>query len=322
MALEADDSMINQIASSDEVSYVEADTIVKISKLVQQDSGATEGLARISHAAVGASGYVFDDSSGEGITVYVVDTGVKATHSEFNGRATLGANFVGDNINDDKNGHGSHVSGTIAGTNFGVAKKATIVGVKVLGSDGSGENSAVIDGLQFVRNDAAGKRAVMNMSLGGARSNALNAAVNQLAADGVVPVVAAGNENQDTANTSPGSATGAITVGAIDASTDAKASFSNFGAGVDIHAPGVDILSVGITSNTATDVLSGTSMASPHVAGLAAYLMGEDATLTTPAQVKAKMIEFASLTGAKVTGLSAAKNGNTTTLIAYNGSGQ
>lgn len=318
MTLDADDATINDIAKDPKVAYVEGDMIVRASVLVEQNQ-ATPGLGRISHAAAGANNYVFDDSAGQGITVYVVDTGVKTTHAEFGGRATLGFNAV-DQVQDDGNGHGSHVSGTVGGNTFGVAKNANIVGVKVLGADGSGSNTGVIDGINFVAKDAQGKRAVMNMSLGGPKSDAVNAAVNALSRQGVVPVVAAGNEAQDTARTSPGSAAGAITVGAASAA-DAIASFSNFGKDVDIFSTGVRVLSVGITSNTATNTLSGTSMASPHVAGLVAVMMSQDPNLKTRDQVMAKMIQFAQLTGAKVTGITPAM-GNTTTLIAYNGSGQ
>lgn len=320
MTLDADDATINSISDSPEVAWVEANTVVKATVLVEQKN-ATAGLARISHAsaASGATNYVFDDTAGQGITVYVVDTGVKTTHSEFGGRATIGANAI-DNINDDGNGHGSHVSGTVAGSTFGVAKSATIVGVKVLGADGSGSNAGVLEGLQFVATDAKGKRAVMNMSLGGPKSAAVNAAVKQIAAQGVVPVVAAGNESADTAGTSPGSSPDAITVGAAD-TRDRIAPFSNFGPDVDIFSEGVQVLSVGITSDTATDTLSGTSMASPHVAGLAAALMSQDPNLNGKDAVLAKMVQLSGLTQAKVSGITPAM-GQTTTLIAYNGSGQ
>lgn len=156
------------------------------------------------------------------------------------------------------------MSGTIAGATFGVAKKANLIGVKVLGADGGGSNAGVLAGLQFVADDAAAQgragKAVMNMSLGGPKSKAINSAVEAIAKAGVVPVVAAGNEAQDAANDSPASAPNAITVGAIDQTDDTIASFSNFGAGVDIFAPGVDVQSVGIKSNNDSEVLSGTSM--------------------------------------------------------------
>ncbi|KEY68356.1 hypothetical protein S7711_01134 [Stachybotrys chartarum IBT 7711] len=316
MALDADDDMANEIYNSAEVAYIEADTRVSLNAALAQ-TNAPPGLNRLSHAEAGQANYIFDTTAGAGITAYVVDTGVKVTHTEFEGRATLGANFI-DQVDDDQNGHGSHVAGTIAGATFGVAKAANIVGVKVLGADGSGSNSGVLQGMQFVIQDVQQKnlagKAVMNMSLGGARSDAINRAVEAMFNAGIVPVVAAGNEAQDTANTSPGSAANAITVGAIDASNDQRASFSNFGAAVDIFAPGVDVLSVGITSDTATDTLSGTSMASPHVAGLAAYLMSLQG-ITSPMEVTSLIKNLAASTGAQV------KNNapGTSNLIANNG---
>lgn len=216
--------------------------------------------------------------------------------------------------NTDENGHGSHVSGTIAGAKFGVAKRAKLVAVKVLGANGSGSNSGVLAGMNFVAANATAGRAVMNMSLGGPRSTALNQAVAAVARAGIVPVVAAGNSNQDTATTSPGSAPEAITVGAIDQATDQKATFSNFGAGVDVFAPGVRVQSVGIADDRATNVLSGTSMAAPHVAGLAAYLMRLE-RLTTADAVSDRIKALAGATGASVKNNAA----GTTNLIANNG---
>lgn len=322
MAFEADDFMVMDIGSAEEVDYVEANVRVKAFAL-QQQMNAPTGLVRLSHAKVATAGnassqgYVFDDQAGEGITAYIVDTGVKASHSEFQGRATLAANFVND-VDDDENGHGSHVAGTIGGATFGVAKKATLVGVKVLDAQGGGSNAGVLQGLQFVADDAAKKnlkgKAVMNMSLGGSKSRAINAAVAQIVAAGVVACVAAGNENQDAANVSPASAPEAITVGAIDQTNDAKASFSNFGADVDIFGPGVKVDSVGIKSDTDTASLSGTSMASPHIAGLAAYLMGVE-KITTVQGVRDRITELAGTTGAQVL-----KNTRgTTNAIANNG---
>ncbi|KAF8848994.1 putative subtilisin-like protease, partial [Acephala macrosclerotiorum] len=317
-ALEVDDGMINDIASSSMVNFVEADTYVKNVALVSQSSTtAPSGLRRISHSEGLGSGYVFDNSSGSGIVAYVVDTGIMLTHSEFAGRAVWGANFVNTN-NTDENGHGSHVSGTIGGTTYGVAKSVSLVAVKVLDADGTGTNSGVISGLQFVAQNATTRglsgKAVTNISIGGSKSTALNNAIAAVTRAGVTVVCAAGNENVDASNTSPASAASAITVGAIDATTDAKASFSNFGAVVDIWAPGVKVQSVGITSNTASTILSGTSMASPHVAGLAAYLMSLE-SLSNPAAVTARILQLAGTTGANVTGVRT----GTTTLIAYNG---
>ncbi|TDZ13392.1 Alkaline protease 1 [Colletotrichum spinosum] len=316
MTMEADDTMIMSVMSADEVAYVEQDAKVKLSATVSQ-TNAPPGLVRLSHAAAGEVGYVFDQSGGDGITAYVVDTGILTSHSEFEGRATMGANFV-NNVDTDENGHGSHVAGTIGGRTFGVSKSVNLVGVKVLDGDGAGSNSGVLEGMQFIIDDVQKKnltgKAVMNMSLGGSASQAVNRAIQALNNAGVVPVVAAGNENQDAANTSPASAPNAITVGAIDARNDRKASFSNFGNVVDIFAPGVNILSVGIASNTATNTLSGTSMASPHVAGLAAYLMGLE-NLNTVKGVTDRMLALAEASGASVQRNTA----GTTNLIANNG---
>ncbi|KAK1753428.1 subtilisin-like protease 6 [Echria macrotheca] len=318
-ALEADDRTITEIFTSNEVAYIEQDTYVNTNAPLTQGS-ATTGLARISHAQVGADrNYVFDSSSGQGITAFVVDTGILITHNEFEGRAVWGENFVND-VDTDENGHGSHVAGTIGGKTFGVAKNVELVAVKVLDARGSGTNSGVIAGINWVASNATarglGGKAVMNMSLGGSKSDALNSAIRAIARAGVVPVVAAGNENQDTANTSPGSEKAAITVGAIDQRTDDRADFSNFGPLVDIFAPGVDVLSVGIRNNSDTRTLSGTSMASPHIAGLAAYLMAFE-KITTPDAVSNRIKQLAGATRARVGNLSG--KGNTTTLIANNG---
>ncbi|KAI0421825.1 subtilase [Xylaria grammica] len=301
-AMESDDVMAAEINAMDMVSYIEANQYVNISALVAQ-ANAPPGLVRLSHAKAGADSYVFDDSAGEGITAYVVDTGILTTHEEFQGRATLEFNAIEGSADTDENGHGSHVSGTIGGATFGVAKNVKLIGVKVLDADGGGTNADVLDGLNFVESDVGTKnlkgKAVMNMSLGGGQSRAINNAIAAIAAAGVVPVVAAGNEAQDAANTSPASAPEAITVGALDATNDQRASFSNFGDVVDIYGPGVDVLSVGIKNDSDQETLSGTSMASPHVAGLAAYLMSLEG-LTTADAVSDRMKELAAATGASV----------------------
>lgn len=196
MVLDADDLMINDIFNSDEVEYVEADTKVSSSVTIAQ-TNAPDGLIRLSHAAVGGDSYRFDPSAGAGITAYVVDTGILTTHIEFEGRATFGANFV-NTVDTDENGHGSHVAGTIGGATVGVAKSVNLVAVKVLDANGSGSNSGVLNGMQFVIDDVQAKgitgKAVMNMSLGGSFSAAINRAIQALQNAGVVSVVAAGNE--------------------------------------------------------------------------------------------------------------------------------
>ncbi|KFH44853.1 Alkaline protease-like protein [Hapsidospora chrysogenum ATCC 11550] len=314
--LDADDDMIQDIYNSEEVEYIEADTQVSANVLLAQ-TNAPVGLNRLSHKQAGRDTYIFDDSAGEGITVYVLDTGVKTSHSEFGNRARFGANFV-DNSNDDENGHGSHVAGTIAGETFGVAKKANIVAVKVLDRDGQGSNGRVIDGLQWIIRDVERRglrgSAVMNMSLGGGFSRALNRAIQSMFEAGIVPVVAAGNNAVDASTESPSSAPNAITVGAIDARTDLIADFSNFGPSVDIFAQGVDVESVGIRSDTDVVSLNGTSMAAPHVAGLAAYLMSFQGVSSVP-EVTNLIKDLARKTGSKVLGNAP----GTTNLIAHNG---
>jgi len=205
------------------------------------------------------------------VTAYIVDTGIRVSHNQFGTRAVSGADFVdGDACDgrDQEAGHGTHVSGTIGGSTFGVAKSVNLRGVRVLNCSGSGSNSGVIAGVDFVRLNRQNP-AVANMSLGGGISSALDTAVNNLSNSGVAIAVAAGNSNTNACNSSPARAANAITVGSTT-TTDSRSSFSNFGTCLDIFAPGSGILSAWATSNTATATLSGTSMASPHVAGVAA----------------------------------------------------
>ncbi|KAG5918990.1 hypothetical protein E4U61_001263 [Claviceps capensis] len=329
MALDADDGLIADINRANEVAYVEADQWMHTSGTVSQ-ANAPLGLQRLSQKVQpgkgnGKGSYLFDESAGEGIMVYVVDTGVRISHDEFQGRASHGANFVdvgsngelNSNASDD-NGHGSHVAGTIASTTYGVAKRASLTAIKVLNSKGEGPNSGILAGLQFVLQDVARKnltgRAVMNLSLGGGFSQAMNHALQSVVKAGIVCVAAAGNDDKDATNMSPASAPNAITVGAINAKTDAKASFSNFGASVDIYAPGVNVLSVGHLSDNDTRILSGTSMASPHIAGLAAYLM-RLRHIKNVTQVSDLIKRLGSQTSARVRG----NREGTTSVIAYNG---
>ncbi|KAK7732503.1 hypothetical protein SLS53_008508 [Cytospora paraplurivora] len=303
MALEADDTSAIEINSADEVSYIEADTYIHINNAITQQD-ATTGLARMSSSKPGATSYIYHDSAGEGITAFIVDTGIMTDHEEFEGRAVLAFNSV-DDADTDESGHGSHVAGTIGGKTFGVAKRATLVGVKVMGQNGLGSLSSTLAGLDFVYQTVRQRRlsgkSVMNLSLDGDLSQALNKAIDTLRAEGVVPVVSAGNDNTDAGNSSPSSAPGAITVGAIDQTTDQRAWFSNFGPHVDVFAPGVNVESVGIHSTTDTRILNGTSMASPHVAGLAAYLMALE-NITSVDDVEARVTTLAAATGSQVHG--------------------
>ena len=273
-------------------------------------TGATWGLGSISHTDPDSTSYVYDTTAGSGVTVYVVDTGIYTDHSEFGGRAKWGANFISGSVNTDENGHGTHCSGTIAGSTYGVAKEANLVAVKVLDANGTGTNSDVISGIQWVGNNCNGD-CVLSMSLAGSESTAVNSAVSSTISGGITVVVAAGNDGVDASNTSPASVAAAITVGAID-SSDAKASWSNFGSVVDLFAPGVNILSAWIGSTTTTNTVSGTSMATPYVAGLAAYIIALEG-LTTPASVQSRIKTLA--TSGKITSAGSGSNN----LIAYNG---
>ncbi|KAJ2582631.1 proteinase B, partial [Coemansia sp. RSA 1836] len=299
--------ILERIRHSSDVAYVEKDSVVYAS---ETQNSAPWGLARISHRQQLGFGtfnkYIHDPKAGEGITVYVVDTGVNIDHVDFEGRARWGKTVPINDIDEDKNGHGTHVAGTIAGKRYGVAKSAHVVAVKVLGSNGSGSMSDVVKGVEFTitehRKEAAtAKRegkphrgSVANMSLGGGLSRALNLAVDAAVRAGVHYAVAAGNDNRDACNYSPASAPNAITVGATTI-TDERAWFSNFGKCVDVFAPGKDILSTWIGSKYQTNTISGTSMASPHVAGLAAYLLSKEADKLSGEELKTKMIELATL---------------------------
>ncbi|MEU5319611.1 S8 family peptidase [Streptomyces sp. NPDC021056] len=247
-------------------------------------SSAPWGLDRIDQAALPLSGtYTYPDTAGAGVTAYVIDTGVRITHAQISGRASYGYDAVdGDTTASDGNGHGTHVATTIAGSTYGVAKKAKIVAVRVLDNAGSGTTAGVVAGIDWVTANHSGP-SVANMSLGGGASTALDTAVRNSIASGVTYAVAAGNSSANASSYSPARVTEAITVGATT-STDARASYSNYGSVLDIFAPGSSITAGWYTSDTATNTISGTSMATPHVAGAAAvYLAGH--TSSTPAQV-------------------------------------
>ncbi|KAL7628531.1 Cuticle-degrading protease [Parahypoxylon ruwenzoriense] len=268
-ALTAED--LEKLQNHPDVEFIEQDAIMSINAYTTQ-SGAPWGISRLSHKT-GTNGYVYDSSAGSGTCAYVIDTGIYTSHSEFEGRAQFLANYV-DSSNTDGNGHGTHVAGTIGSATYGVAKKTRLYAVKVLDSSGSGTTSGVIAGMNFVTSDSQTRDCpagtVANMSLGGGASSSINSAARAMINAGVFLAVAAGNDNQNAANSSPASEPTVCTVGATTQS-DARASYSNYGSVVDIFAPGSSILSTWTSGRTNT--ISGTSMATPHIAGLAAYLL-------------------------------------------------
>ncbi|GAA2489346.1 S8 family peptidase [Streptomyces gobitricini] len=253
-----------------------------------QDDPPSWGLDRVDQAdTAGDNTYTYPDHAGEGVTAYVIDTGVRVGHKDFEGRAVSGFDAI-DNDDDasDGNGHGTHVAGTIAGAAHGVAKKARIVAVRVLDDNGSGTTEQVVAGIDWVTKNHRGP-SVANMSLGGGADPALDAAVGKAIASGITFAIAAGNESADAGQSSPARVPEAITV-ASSTKDDQQSGFSNFGSVVDIYAPGSDITSAWNDSDEGTRTISGTSMAAPHVAGAAAvYLAGhQDAT---PEQVAAAL---------------------------------
>ena len=292
---------------------------------MELEKNAPWGLARISHRdslTLGTfSKYLYSDQGGEGVDVYVIDTGTSVTHADFEGRAIWGKTIPSDDEDVDGNGHGTHCSGTIAGKKYGVAKKANVFAVKVLKSNGVGSMSDVVKGVEWAANrhneqvEAAKsgkgrkgfKGSAANMSLGGGRSITLELTVNAAVDAGIHFAVAAGNDNSNSCKYSPASAEKAVTVGASTLA-DERAYFSNYGTCNDIFAPGLNIMSAWIGSDYATNTISGTSMASPHIAGLLAYFLSlqpsKDSAYSmadiTPKQLKKTLISIGtqgSLTG-------------------------
>ncbi|NBU23576.1 MAG: hypothetical protein EBS38_06695, partial [Actinobacteria bacterium] len=259
------------LAASSAVAYIEQDSPVSLTAV--QEPAPSWGQDRIDGALDGK--YNFPSQSGEGVIAYVFDTGVAADHPDLAGRVSQGFDVIGNNqANTDCHFHGTHVAGTIGGTQFGLAKKVSIVPLRVLDCNGSGSIVGVMRAINWtIANHPTGTPAVANFSLGGGRNLSFNNAISALVDKGITTVVAAGNERTDACTRSPASALDAITVGSTDR-FDNRSSFSNFGECVDVFAPGSGILSANAKNYTTPIALSGTSMASPHVAGVAALILG------------------------------------------------
>jgi len=284
------------------VMYIEADQVFSINYQQEPRSpyatatqtGATWGIARSSKTDLPyGTTYIYNTGAGNGADVYVIDTGILTTHTDFGGRATAVYNAITNEASTDLNGHGTHCAGTIAGTTYGMAKQVALKAVKVLSASGSGSTTGVVAGVNYVSNNKnTARRNVASMSLGGGASTAMDSAVEQSIAGGVTYAIAAGNDNANACNYSPARVSTAITVGATT-NTDARSSFSNFGTCVNIFGPGSSITSDWIGSNTATNTISGTSMATPHVAGAAALVLAQGLA-TTPAAVRTWLVNNAS----------------------------
>jgi len=260
----------------------------------QSVSTESWGLNRVSTRSLNLDGTFKYDKDGSNVHSYIIDTGVYTEHEDFQGRATWGETFTGDGNNKDCNGHGTHVAGTIGGNKYGIAKNSKLVAVKVLNCFGSGAWSGVIGGIEWVaaEHKKRGTPSTANMSLGGFKNQAIDDAVTAAVNAGVNMAVAAGNDRGDACRSSPAATPTAITVGSTQ-NDDKRSSFSAVGTCVDIFAPGTNIKSAWIGTPTSTNTISGTSMATPHVCGVATQILQNDRTLS-PAQVKAKLVSTAS----------------------------
>ncbi len=288
-SVELSKEQLDSLEQDPRVEYIEEDGVVSISGT---QTNATWGLDRIDQRNLPLNSTYDYTRTGSNVNAYIIDTGIRLSHSEFGGRASAGYDAIGDGQNgNDCNGHGTHVAGTVGGSTYGVAKNVRLYAVRVLNCSGSGSTSGVIAGVDWVANNYTGA-SVANLSLGGSASTSLDNAIQNAVNSGVTMVVAAGNENQNACNVSPARAENAITVGSTT-SSDARSSFSNYGTCVDIFAPGSSITSAWYSSNTATNTISGTSMASPHVAGVAALYL-EANSQASPATVTNAIVSSAS----------------------------
>ncbi|KAI9801079.1 MAG: serine protease [Piccolia ochrophora] len=335
-----DDDVIEKVRRHPDVEYIEKDSEVHTMEDGELEKNAPWGLARISHRKGLSFGtfnkYLYTESAGEGVDAYIIDTGTNTEHVDFEGRASWGKTIPANDEDKDGNGHGTHCSGTVGGKKFGVAKKANIYAVKVLKSNGSGTMSDVVKGVEWAavshaKNVEAAKKgkgkkafkgSVANMSLGGGKSAALDRAVNAAVQVGLHFAVAAGNDNADSCSYSPAAAEKAVTVGASTLA-DERAYFSNYGKCNDIFAPGLNIQSTWIGSKYAINTISGTSMASPHIAGLLAYFLSlqpsKDSAYAvaeiTPEKLKKNLLSVATEDAL------ADVPSNTQNILAWNGGG-
>lgn len=276
-------SLAQRLSNSSAILSVEPDGVVSIDASGVEYPTPSWGLDRIDQHPLSLDSTYSYAESGDGVTAYIVDTGILPSHTDFGSRVGTGYTTIAQGGTVDCNGHGTHVASTVGGTTYGVAKGVSLVPVRVLDCSGSGSWSDVISGLDWAVTNHTGGPAVLNMSLGGGYSSSVNAAVAAAVNDGITVVVASGNSKRDACRYSPASEPSAITVNASDR-TDKRASFSNFGSCTDIYAPGVDITGAWIGSGTATNTISGTSMATPHVTGAAARILEANSGFS-PAQV-------------------------------------
>ena len=281
------DAAAAALARNPNVAYVEQD---QVARAFVEQTNATWGLDRSDQRTLPLSGTYSYTPTGSGVTVYIIDTGIRYDHAEFGGRAVSGYDVVDGGTADDCNGHGTHVAGTVGGATYGIAKSVALVGVRVLDCAGSGTISGVIAGVDWVTANQV-KPAAANMSLGGGASTALDDAVRRSIANGVTYAVAAGNDNYNACYYSPARVAEAVTVGATT-SSDSRASYSNYGSCLDLFAPGSSITSAWYTASTDTRTISGTSMATPHVAGVAALYL-QNNTAASPTAVRDAIVNTA-----------------------------